>query len=53
MRLEGPESWKLTLSQAAGLTVFIWYVFDKLLTIPWPQTYIGLWFPVLKMIPSV
>ena len=53
MRLEGPESWKLTLSQAAGLTMFIWYVFDKLLTIPWPQTYIGLWFPVLKMIPSV
>ncbi len=53
MRFEGPESWKLTLTQAAGLTIFIWYVFDKLLTIPWPQTYIGAWFPVLKMIPSV
>jgi hypothetical protein len=54
MRLEGPEPWKLVIPQAAGLTVFIWVVFDKLLTIPWPQTYLGIWFPVVKeFIPSV
>ncbi len=53
MRLEGPEKWVLTLSQALGLTVFIWYVFDKLLSIPWPPTLFGSWFPALKFIPSV
>jgi hypothetical protein len=54
MRLEGPEPWKLVIPQAAGLTVFIWVVFDKLLAIPWPQTYIGMWFPILKdYIPSL
>jgi TctA family transporter len=54
MRLEGPEPWKLVIPQAAGLTVFIWVVFDKLLTIPWPQTYVGVWFPILKdYIPSL
>ncbi|MFN3891852.1 MAG: tripartite tricarboxylate transporter permease [Beijerinckiaceae bacterium] len=54
MRLEGPEPWKLVVPQAIALTVFIWFLFDQLLTIPWPPTYLGTWFPALKgMIPSV
>jgi len=54
MRLEGPEPWKLVLPQAAGMTVFIWLLFDKLLTIPWPPTLLGSWIPALKqIIPSV
>ena len=54
MRLEGPEPWKLVVPQAIGLTVFIWFLFDQLLTIPWPPTYFGTWFPWLKAwIPSV
>ena len=54
MRLEGPEPWKLVIPQAIGLTVFIWFVFDQLLTIPWPPTILGGAFPVLKgWIPSV
>jgi hypothetical protein len=53
MRLEGPEKWRLVIPQAVGLTLFIWYVFDQLLTIPWPPTYLGSWFPAFKMIPSV
>ncbi len=54
MRLEGPESWKLVIPQAIGLTVFIWFVFDQLLTIPWPPTYLGSWAPWLKeFIPSL
>ncbi|MBX9761397.1 MAG: tripartite tricarboxylate transporter permease [Beijerinckiaceae bacterium] len=54
MRLEGPESWKLVIPQAIGLTVFIWFVFDQLLTIPWPPTYLGAWAPWLKeFIPSI
>ncbi|MDP2354923.1 MAG: tripartite tricarboxylate transporter permease [Beijerinckiaceae bacterium] len=54
MRLEGPESWKLVVPQAIGLTVFIWFVFDQLLTIPWPPTFLGSWAPWLKdIIPSL
>jgi TctA family transporter len=54
MRLEGPEPWKLVIPQAIGLTVFIYFVFDQLLTIPWPPTYFGTWFPALKgFIPSI
>ena len=54
MRLEGPESWKIVVPQAIGLTVFIWFVFDQLLTIPWPPTTLGGWFPGLKAwIPSI
>ncbi|MFN3889650.1 MAG: tripartite tricarboxylate transporter permease [Beijerinckiaceae bacterium] len=54
MRLEGPEPWKLVVPQAIGLTVFIWFVFDQLLTIPWPPTYLGAWAPWLKeFIPSI
>ncbi len=54
MRLEGPESWKLVVPQAIGLTVFIWFVFDQLLTIPWPPTFLGSWAPWLKdFIPSL
>jgi TctA family transporter len=54
MRLEGPEPWRLVWPQAVILPVFIWAVFDQLLTIPWPQTLLGTLFPVLKgIIPSV
>jgi len=53
MRLENREPWKLVLPQAALITLGMWFLFDKLLTIPWPQTYIGGWFPALRMIPSV
>jgi len=28
-------------------------VFDRLLTIPWPQTLLGTFFPILKAIPSL
>ena len=54
MRLEGPEPWRLVIPQAVGLTVFIWFVFDQLLTIPWPQTLLGQAFPALKaLVPSM
>ena len=39
-----------------GVTIFtIYLVFDKLLTIPWPQTLVGTWFPAIKAlgIPSL
>jgi hypothetical protein len=53
MRLENREPWKLVLPQAIGLTLFIYIVFDQLLTIPWPQTLLGNLFPALKFIPSL
>ena len=53
MRLEGRERWTLVLPQAAVLTVLVYIVFHRLLTIPWPATLIGQWFPALKAIPSV
>lgn len=54
MRLEGPESWKLVVPQAVILTIFVYMLFDQLLTIPWPPTLLGDMFPALKgVIPSV
>ncbi|MFN4282498.1 MAG: tripartite tricarboxylate transporter permease [Alphaproteobacteria bacterium] len=53
MRLENREPWKLVVPQAVALVAFIYYVFDQLLTIPWPQTFIGEWFPALRVIPTV
>jgi hypothetical protein len=53
MRIENRESWKLVLPQAIGLTLFIYIVFDQLLTIPWPQTLVGQFIPALRFIPSV
>jgi hypothetical protein len=35
------------------LTLFIYIVFDQLLTIPWPQTLLGTLVPALKVIPSM
>jgi TctA family transporter len=57
MKLEGEEGkkepWTLIIPQAVGLTAFIYLMFDYLLSIPWPQTYLGVWFPWFKFIPSV
>jgi TctA family transporter len=53
MRTEAREPWTIVLAQAAGLTLFIYIVFDQLLTIPWPQTLLGYLIPALKFIPSV
>jgi len=53
MRSEGPEPWKLVVPQAVGLTLFIYILFDKLLTIPWPPTLLGYLIPAMKAIPSI
>lgn len=53
MRIENREPWKLVIPQVVALVAFIYFVFDQLLTIPWPQTYIGEWIPALRMIPTV
>jgi putative tricarboxylic transport membrane protein len=54
MRLEGPEKWRHAIVMAAIMTALIYVVFDQLLSLPWPPTLIGEWFPMLKTyIPSV
>jgi TctA family transporter len=53
MRLEGPEKWRHAITMAAIMMALIYVVFDQLLSLPWPPTLIGGWFPVLKAIPSV
>jgi hypothetical protein len=35
------------------MVTLIYVVFDQLLAIPWPPTYLGEYFPFFKMIPSV
>jgi hypothetical protein len=53
MRLEGREKYRHAIIMALVMVTLIYVVFDQLLAIPWPPTYVGDWFPVLHMIPSV
>jgi hypothetical protein len=53
MRLEGGERYKHAIIMACVMVTLIYVVFDQLLAIPWPPTYLGDWFPVMKAIPSV
>ncbi len=53
MRIEGHERWRVIVPHMAGITVFVYLVFDRLLSLPWPHSLLGAWFPVLRSIPSV
>jgi putative tricarboxylic transport membrane protein len=54
MRLEGTEKWRHAIVMAAIMTALIYGVFDQLLSLPWPPTLIGEWFPLLKTyVPSL
>ncbi len=54
MFFEGREKATLVIPMAIGLTFFVWGLFDYLLTIPWPPTVLGDFYPELKnWIPSV
>jgi hypothetical protein len=53
MRIEGPEPWRLVLTYAGAVVLFIYVAFDQFMTVPWPQTLLGTWFPIFKIIPSV
>ncbi|MDH3281570.1 MAG: tripartite tricarboxylate transporter permease, partial [Gammaproteobacteria bacterium] len=53
MRLEGLEPWRITVTQAVGITVFVWLLFDRVMHIPWPPTLLGYLIPALKILPSV
>ncbi len=41
MRVEASERWSLTLPMAIIMGLFCWFLFDWLLSIPWPGSYLG------------
>jgi TctA family transporter len=54
MRVEGGEPWRIVIPMAAVMTLFVYGLFDQLLSIPWPGSLLGEFFPVLKdYVPSV
>ncbi|MEK6246526.1 MAG: tripartite tricarboxylate transporter TctB family protein, partial [Pseudomonadota bacterium] len=53
MRVEGNERWSLVLSYAVILVLAIYVTFEKFMSVPWPPTLLGTWFPALKFIPSL
>jgi TctA family transporter len=53
MRYENKEPWKLVIIYAMVLVFSISFVFDNVMSIPWPPTLIAQWFPALKFLPSI
>jgi hypothetical protein len=53
MRWEGRERWTLVILYAVALVGFIWFTFDYIMSVPWPPTLLGRWYPAFKTIPSV
>ena len=54
MRFEAREPWRIVLPYAVVMAVFIYYVFDQFLALPWPPSLLGDYFPDLRgVIPSV
>jgi Tripartite tricarboxylate transporter TctB family len=53
MRYENKEPWKLVITYAIVLVFAISFVFDNVMSIPWPPTLIAQWFPALKFLPSI
>ncbi|MDB5569722.1 MAG: TctA family transporter [Hyphomicrobiales bacterium] len=54
MRVEGREPWKIVIPMTLCITGLVYGLFDQLLSIPWPGSLLGEWFPLLKeYIPSM
>jgi hypothetical protein len=53
MRAENREPWRLSVPIALATSIFIYYVFDQFLAIPWPATLLGKLVPMAHIIPSV
>jgi TctA family transporter len=53
MRYENKERWPLVITYALVLVFSISFVFDNVMSIPWPPTLVGQWFPSLKFLPSI
>lgn len=53
MRIEARERWPLVIPIATVMPLFVYVVFDRLLVLPWPPTFLGQLFPALRFIPSL
>jgi putative tricarboxylic transport membrane protein len=53
MRFEGQERWSLVIPYMVVLVLGIYVAFHLFMAVPWPPTFLGSWFPALKVIPSV
>jgi TctA family transporter len=53
MRVEGRERWSLVIPYMVILVLGIYIAFEKFMSVPWPPTLLGTWFPALKFIPSL
>jgi TctA family transporter len=53
MRYENQEPWRIVLPYAIILMFAVSFVFDYIMSIPWPPTLIAQWWPALKMLPSI
>jgi hypothetical protein len=54
MRYENSERWTLVITYATVLVIAVTFVFEHIMHIPWPPTFLGQWFPELKaFIPSL
>lgn len=54
MRAENREPWRLCLGMAFFATLAIWLIFDLIMMIAWPQSFLGDVLPALRaLIPSV
>jgi hypothetical protein len=53
MRYENKEPWPLVITYALVLVGSVSFVFDYIMSLPWPPTLLGAWFPQLKFIPSI
>jgi hypothetical protein len=53
MRYENREPWHLIIAYAIVLVFAVSFVFDNVMSIPWPPTLLAQWFPALKFLPSI
>lgn len=53
MTLERRERLALSATYAVVLTVFVYFLFDQVMSLPWPHTLVGDMWPFLRFIPSV
>jgi TctA family transporter len=49
MRVEGRESWRLSLILALCVTALVYGIFQQIIHIPWPSSLLGQWFPMLTV----
>jgi TctA family transporter len=49
MRIEGRESWRLSVTLALCVTALLYVIFQQIIHIPWPSSLLGQWFPMLAV----